>query len=110
MIDKTKHPKTVEDFDKWLKRWISSIEIEATKFIFNFKGNMDVIKFFYSLSEEMQTGVYLSYFDECGVSDSYALTAIVLRNIQIAEQPNRITKALKATVIEATELREKQLK
>lgn len=129
MIDKTKYPKTAEDFEKWLKSWITSVEIEATKFIFNFKGNVDVIKFFYSLPEEMQAGCYLSYFDGCKIRIRMNRPDHFLWSVErhddwgyIAEgiegeclfyntkNENSRISAIKEAIKKASEIREKQLK
>lgn len=95
MIDRTKYPKVAEDFEEWR--------------VLNCPFHGNIGKYFHKLRPELQSGAYLRYFDECGVSDNYALTAIVLKNITITEQPNRITKALKSAIIEASDIREKEL-
>ncbi len=56
MIDKDKHPKTAEDFEKWVKKTYAEDTL-----------NDFTVSYIFLFPEEMQAGVYLKYFDEFGI-------------------------------------------
>ena len=111
MINK-KHPKTAEDFAKWY------IEISGNIITNSLKQGLTYNRF-KTLSEEMQTGVYLRYFDKYRIYIEilppyketvykYTVWSTDLRD-KYKSCKNR-TLALKSAIQKASEIREKQLK
>lgn len=109
MIDKTKYPKTAEDFDKWLGRTF-----------WRFPRVCSVRRMELNIPEEMQTGIYLRCFDECGIYidicksiglDKWEIDVWyddVIESGHTQLYDSRI-RALKSAIQKASEIREKQL-
>ena len=115
MIDKNKYPKTLEDF----KKWFNGTHQGECDILDNEICYWNGIGEFTRLPEEMQTGVYLKYFDECKIhveilppyketAYKYTVWSTDLRD-KYKSCKTRIL-AIKSAMQKTSKIREKQLK